>query len=53
MSAGTWTTHLVQLPGSGILEPRVNGSTLITLLENGTGRKRTARLDVGEIRVVE
>jgi hypothetical protein len=49
---GTWTTHLVQLPGSGILEPRQRIDLLITLLENGTRSQRTARLDVGEIRVV-
>ena len=48
----TWTTHLVQLPGSGVLEPRQRIDLSITLLENGTRSQRTARLDVGEVRVV-
>jgi O-antigen ligase len=49
---GAWTTHLVQLPGSGVLEPRQRIDLSITLLENGARSQRTARLDVGEVRVV-
>jgi hypothetical protein len=48
----TWTTHVVQLPGSGVLEPRQRIDLSITLLEDGTRSQRTARLDVGEIKVV-